>query len=177
MSSNLQLPTIDSNKTSLVTLETPETLTKKTSGVLKNPRGKQRKPKKEHQKSQRGITFGALEETQNEEQDSEIEVNKPRFSVVQFGSRRSSKVSDERRASRGSIVRAKGILDNMNVDPDQLEINVNKRSLIATHGSKDMIDHSKDFRMSAHDDFVNARNRVAKRGVLGGTVSLRKKIY
>jgi len=163
MASNLQLPPLDS-KVNLTTLD------QKSSGVLRNPRGKPRKSKKNYQKAQKGISFGPLEES-NEELDTNNEDftknEQPRCSVVQFNpkfiKRTSSKSSEERRASRGSLVSSKAILDNME-DPEQLEINVNKKSLL---GQKP--DHAKDFRMSAHDDLVNARTRVAKRALLGGT--------
>ena len=162
MSSNLQLPPLNGN----------QNLTKTNSGVLKNPRGKQRKPKKEHQKNQaRGITFGPLEES-NEDLENDSNT-KPRFSVVTHNVKRrgSRAASEARRASRGSIVRPSAILDNMN-NPEQLDINITRQSLIDKEQAKHKADHAKDFRMSAHDDLVNARTRVAKRALLGGTVSL-----
>ena len=66
-------------------------------------------------------------------------------------------------------MRPTAILDNMN-NPEQLDINVTRKSLIEKE-AKQKADHAKDFRMSAHDDLVNARTRVAKRALLGGTVS------
>jgi len=163
MSSGLHLPPLGSTN-NLTTLDTKtSSLKNSSSGVLRNPRGKQRKNKKEYQKAQKGISFGPLEES-NEDLEFGADLgNQPRCSVVQFGAkRRSSKVSEERRASRGSFIKASAILDNMK-DPDELEINVNRKSLMKAE------DPSNDFCMSAHDDLVNARKRVVKRGMCAGT--------
>jgi len=171
MSSGLHLPPLGS-KNNLTTLDTKNSsLKNSSSGVLRNPRGKQRKSKKEYQKANKGISFGPLEES-NEDLEFGADLgNIPRCSVVQFGNtakRRNSKVSEERRASRGSVIKASAILDNMK-DPDELDINVNRKSLTGGRQSQKGEDHTNDFCMSAHDDLVNARKRVVKRGMCAGT--------